>query len=119
MDEPVGLERFFDEVVGTFLYGSDSGFDRAMARNHDDRKIGLLALHGVENLNTVEPAPLKPDIQNDKLGTALANCCQSPVAVCGGAGFVPLVAQDSRHKIANVFLVVDDQDFSCYVRAVF
>ena len=58
MQQPVGLERLFDEVVGALLDRGDRGLDGAMAGDHHHRQIGLLALDGVQHLNAVQPASL-------------------------------------------------------------
>ena len=66
----------------------------------------------VEQTEAVELRPLQPDIEEDQARDAIADRCQRAVAVIGGARFMALVAQNSGDKLANVFLVVDDE----YVR---
>ena len=43
MQQPVGLERLLDEVVGTLLDRGDRGLDRAVAAEHDHRHLGMVA----------------------------------------------------------------------------
>ena len=71
MNQPVGLERLLDEIVGALLDRGDRGLDRAVAGDHHDRQIGLLALERVEHLDAVEPAALQPDVEHDELRPAL------------------------------------------------
>ncbi len=118
MNEPVGLERLLDEVVGALLDRGDRGFDSAVSGDHHDGNVGVLALDRVEHLDAIETAALQPDVQHDKLRAPLANGSKHAVAIAGDTGVVTFVAQDPGNEIANVFLVVYDKDFSCYVRAV-
>ena len=43
-EQPVGLERLLDEVVGAALDRRDRGFDIAVAGDHHHRQFGMLAL---------------------------------------------------------------------------
>ena len=70
MQQPVGLERLFDEVIGALLDRGDRGLDGAMARDHHHRHIRLLALQGIQYLDAVQPRALQPDIENDQLRPA-------------------------------------------------
>jgi hypothetical protein len=40
-DQPVGLERLLDEVVGAALDGRDGGLDVAVAGDHHHRQVGM------------------------------------------------------------------------------
>src|SRR6185437_6416434 len=118
VDQAIGFERLLDEIVGAFADGGDGSLDGAVALDHHHRKIGMLALDEIEDLDSVETAPLQPDVENDKLRTTLAHGIKRGVAVRRHAGFKPLVVKDARNQIADVFLIVDDEDFRRYQRAV-
>src|SRR5205085_8676679 len=64
-DQPVGLERLLDVVVGAALDGGDGRLDVAMAGNDDDREIRVAALHVGDHLETIEAASLQTDFEND------------------------------------------------------
>ena len=56
--QPVGLERLFDEVVGTALDRRNRGLDVAVSGNHHDRQLGVFLLERIEELQAVEAASL-------------------------------------------------------------
>ena len=112
--QPVGLERLLDEVVGAALDRGDRGFDIAVTGNHHDRQFGMLLLEAVEQLQAVEPAALQPDVEEDQIGPARDDGAERLVAVARGAGAVALVLQDARDQIADIRFVVDDQDIGCH-----
>src|SRR6185437_12263457 len=68
--EPVGLERLLDEVVGALLDRRDGRLDVTVAGDHHDRQLGVLVLHGVEQLQAVEPGALQPDVEEDEVRPA-------------------------------------------------
>ena len=49
-DQPVGLERLFDEVIGAALDRRDRGFDIAVAGDHHDRQVGIVLLDLLQQL---------------------------------------------------------------------
>ena len=63
-DQPVGLERLLDIVIGAALDGRDGGFDIAVARDDDDRQFGMLLLDDVEEIEPVELRSLQPDVED-------------------------------------------------------
>ncbi len=68
--QPVGLERFLDEVVGATLDRRNRGLDIAVAGNHHDRQFRVFQLEAVEQLQPVEAAALQPDVEENQIGPA-------------------------------------------------
>ena len=68
--QPVGLERFFDEIIGAVFDGSDRGFDVAMAGDHHQRHLGMFLLDGIEQLQAVELAALQPNVEENQVRLA-------------------------------------------------
>ena len=118
MQQAVGLERLFDEVIGALLDRRDGGFNGAVARDHHHRKLGLLALDDIEHLDAVQPAALQPDVQDHQLGAARAHGRQRRFTVARGAGGIALVGEDARDQVADIGLIIDDQNFRRDQRSV-
>ena len=81
-NQPVGLERLFDEVVGAALDGGDRRFDIAVAGDHHDRKVGVVALDLLEQLQPIELAALQPDVEEHQAAGGwrsrrARNCCRA------------------------------------------
>ena len=113
--QPVGLEGLLDVVVGAALDGGDRGLDVAVARDDDDRQIGVRLLDDVEHLQAVEAAALQPDIQDDELRAALLHRFQRFVRIAGETRAVTVVLQEAGDHLPDVRLVVDDQDVGCHL----
>ena len=64
--QPVGLERLFQEVVGAALDGADRGLDVAVAGDHHHRQVGVERLDQVEQLQPVHAAALHPDVEHQQ-----------------------------------------------------
>ena len=112
--QPVGLERLFDEVVGAALDRGDRGLDVAVAGDHHDRQFGMLLLERIEQLQAVEPAALQPDVEEHEVGPARDHGGQRVVAVARGARAVAFVLQDAGDQLADIGFVVDDEDVGCH-----
>ena len=108
--QPVGLERFFDEIIGAVLDGSDRGFDVAMAGDHHQRHLGMFLLDGIEQLQAVELAALQPNVEENQVRFARHDGGQRVIAVARGACVVAFVLQDAGHQIADVGLVIDNEN---------
>jgi hypothetical protein len=106
-DQTVGLERLLDVVVCAALDGRHGRFDVAMAGNHHDRQVGVVALDRIEQGEPVHAAALQPDVEEDERRPALGDLAQRAVGVGGGAGAMPLVRQDAGNQIADVGFVVN------------
>ena len=67
-------------------------------------------LDDVQHLQPVEAAALQPDVENDELRPALLDGLEGLVGIARQARAVPVVLQDAGDHLADVRLVVDDQD---------
>ena len=113
-DQPVGLERLFDEVVGAALDRRDRGFDVAVAGDHHDRQVGMVPLDLLQQLQAVELAALQPDVEKHQMRPAIGDLGQRRIAVARGPGGETLVVENARNQIANICLVVDNQNVICH-----
>jgi hypothetical protein len=85
-----------------------------VTRDHHDRKIRVLAFHEIEHLKPVQPAALQPDVQEHEVGPPRFDCGECLFGRTCGAGAVSLVFQNAGHEVADVGLVVDDQNVSAH-----
>jgi hypothetical protein len=112
--QAVGFERFLDKVVGAAFDGGDSRLVIAVTGDHHDRQFGMQLLGAIEQLKTIQPAALQPNVEENQIGPARNDSGQRFVAVARRARSVPLVLQDARDQFANVGFVVNDQDVGCH-----
>src|SRR5207344_1622402 len=68
----------------------------------------------VEELQPVETAPLEPDVEEDEVRPARHHRSERLVAVGGRAGAVAFVLQDAGDQLADIRLIVYDQDVGCH-----
>ena len=89
-----------------------------MTRNHHHRHVRIVGLDLIEQLQAVDTAALQPNIKEDQLRTPLGDGLESLVAVTGRPGAMPLVLKNARHEVANIGLVVNDQNVGrhCFLR---
>ena len=113
-DQPVGLERLFDEIVGAALDRGDRGFDIAVAGDHHDRQIGMVPLDLLQQLQPVELAALQPDVEKHQMRAAIGDFRQRRIAVARGPGGKTLVVENARNQIANIGFVIDNQNVICH-----
>ena len=113
-DQPVGLEGLFDEVIGAALDRGDRGLDVAMAGDHHDRQIGIVLLDLLQQLQPVELGALQPDVEKHQMRAAIGDLRQRRIAVARGPGAKTLVVQNARNEVANIGLVVDNQNVTCH-----
>ncbi|MNX27781.1 hypothetical protein D3C86_578740 [compost metagenome] len=109
-DQPVGLERFLDEVIGAALQGADGGFDVPVARDHDDRQVLIQSLDHIQQFQPVQTAALHPDVEHGQRRLARPDRGQGLVRVGGRADRMALVLKQARDQLADVRLVVHDQN---------
>jgi hypothetical protein len=109
-DQPVGLERLFDEIVSPLLDGGDRGFDVAVTGDHHHRHVGVVLLDDFQQLQAVELAALHPDIEKHHARPPVGDLGDRTVAVARGARAESLILQDARDQVAYVGLIIDDQD---------
>ena len=67
-----------------------------------------------QDLETVEAAALEPDVEEDEMRPARADRGQRLVGRTRRARPVPFVVEDARDEIADVRLVVDDEDIRAH-----
>jgi hypothetical protein len=63
---------------------------------------------------SVEPAALQPDVEEDQAGPPAGDGRQRIVTVARGARQVALVLQDAGNQLPYVGFVVDDQNVRCH-----
>ena len=113
-DQPVGLERLFDEVIGAALDRRDRGLDVAVAGDHHDRQVGMVLLDLLEQLQAVELGALQPDVEKHQMRAAIGDLGQRGIAVARRPRRKPLVIEDARDEIADIGLVIDNQNVTCH-----
>ena len=109
-NDPVSAERLLDEVVSAALDGGDRRLDVAVARYHHDRQVAMLRLDSIEDLQAVQTASLQPYVEEDEGWLALRHLVERLDAVARRSGREALVLENGAHELANVGLVVNDQD---------
>ncbi len=115
-DQPVGLERLLDVVVGAAPDGGDCGLDVAVAGDDHHGQVGIGPLDVREHLEAIEPAALQPDVEDDQMRSALLDGAQGLVAVAGRGVRMTLVLENPGDQLANIGLVVDDQDVCSHLK---
>src|SRR5215469_17097112 len=68
--QAVGCERFLDKVVGAAFDGGNSRLLIAVTGDQHDRQFGMLLLEAIEQLKTIEPAALQPNVEENEIGPA-------------------------------------------------
>src|SRR6266851_5352011 len=113
-NQPVGLERLFDKVVGAALDRRDRGLDIAVPGDHHDRHLGMVLLDLFQQLQPVELAALQPDVEKHQMRAAIGNFRECRIAVARGPGRKTLVFENPRNQIANIGFVIDNQNVICH-----
>src|ERR1700746_2581625 len=78
----------------------------------------MLLLEAVEQLQTVKPATLEPNIEENQIGPTGTHGGKRLVAVAGRAGAMTLVLQNACDQLADIRLIVNDQDIGCHAVTV-
>ncbi len=73
----------------------------------------MVALDRFKQLQAVELAALQPDVEKHQMRTAVGNFRQRRIAVARGPGGEPLVLENARNQIADICLVIDNQNIIC------
>ncbi len=110
MQQPVDLEGLLDIIVGAAPDGADGRLHIAVARDHHHGHVRVLALEHVEQLQPVEPRPLHPDVEKDEARPTPRDFVEAAVGIVGLPGFIALVFENARDEVADVVLVVDDEN---------
>ena len=108
--QPLGLERLFDEVHRAAADGGHRRVDIAMAGENNDRQGRFARLDRVEHFEPVHRAAVQPDVEQHQARPPLVDGGQRAGAVAGGAALIALVLEHPGHEFANVLLVVHYQD---------
>ena len=117
--QAVGLERLLQEVVGAALDGADRGLDVAVAGDHHHRQVAVELLDEVEQL---QPVHARRPASRCRGSAARAAARGSPPAPPRRSPAVrtavALVGEDAGHQLADVGLVVDDQNVTGHTSGV-
>ena len=108
--QPVGLERLFDEIVGATLDRRHCGLDIAVARDHYHRQLGMVLLERVEQLQAVEAAALQPNVEENEIGPARNHRAERLVGIGGRARTVAFVLQNAGDQLADIRFIVHNED---------
>ncbi|MPL79207.1 hypothetical protein SDC9_25082 [bioreactor metagenome] len=106
----VDIERLLDEVIGALLDRGDGDLDVAVARDDDDRDVGVVALHRLQDVDAVHPAVLQPDVEDHQRRRLGVDLLHALVGIRRQTSGIALVLQDVGDQFADVLLVVDDQN---------
>ena len=107
-DELARLEGLGDVVVGADLEARHPVDDVVASGEHDDRGPPT---GGAELAQDVEPrAPGKHDVEDDQVRLVLERRRECRIAVAGVPDLVALAGKVGPHDLADVGLIVDDQD---------
>src|SRR5271170_2422390 len=76
----------------------------------------MVLLESVEQLKTVEAASLQPDVEENEVGPPGNDCRERLVGVGGSARAVTFVLENPGDQLADIRLIVNDQDIGCHVQ---
>ncbi len=68
----IGLERLFDEIIGSLLDRAHGCFNGAVPAHHHNGQAGMVGLNFFEDLQTVQLAALQPNIEQHQMRLARA-----------------------------------------------
>jgi len=106
--DPLALERLFHEIERAELGRLDRGADRAVARDHHHRQLGLALAELGQHLETVHPRHL--DIEEHRVRLQDFDALQRFGAGCRLLEHESLVLKDSLERGPDVLLVIDDEN---------
>ena len=106
----VDVEGFLDEVIGALLDRGDGDFDIAMARDDDDRHIGIVALDGFQDVDAIHAAVLQPDIEDHQRGRFAVDFGHAIIGIPGKANEIAFVLEDIGDEFADILFVIYDQN---------
>ncbi len=89
------MQRFFQKIVGTGLYGGNRRLDAGMSAHHDDGECGESAVQTFQKLQTVYP--WEPEIQQDERGLHCIEPLPEALRIRKYDGRIPLIFQDVRY----------------------
>jgi hypothetical protein len=114
-------ERFFEEVVGTELGGSDGSLYGRVAGDHDDfrsagsRGVGEVSSDGGEDVEAVgftagATRVGEPDVEDDGLVVGVAKELEGFGGGASGGDHVVFLAEDGFEGLSDIGFVVDDEN---------
>ena len=109
-DQPIGLERLLDEIIGAELDRGHRGLDVAVAGNHHHRHVGVLLLEDFQQLQAVELRALHPDVEQHQMRPPRGDRGDRLVGIAREPRLVALVLENAGNEFANVVFVIDDQN---------
>ena len=74
----------------------------------------MARLHELQHLQPVQAAALQPDVEEDQVRPARLHRRQGLVGIARGARAESLILEDARDEIADVGLVIDNQDIGAH-----
>ena len=110
MRDFVRIERLADVVVGAVLQRCDRGFDRGIARHHDDDQIGIHLMQAALQFDAVGAAHL--DVEQGQVPFVLGHARERVAGAFGGSDLVAFLAKPFSQRIADAQFVVDDQQLA-------
>ena len=90
--EPIGVQRLFQEVESPLAGGLDGRVDRTVARDHDDRRVAVLTPDPLQHLEAVHPRHLHVEEGHVRLHVGIVD--QPARTVGGEVDVVAFVLED-------------------------
>ncbi len=107
--QPVGVERLFDEVIRALFNRAHGGLDRAVTGHHDHQRGGNALLIFFEQGDTIGGRTLQPDILKNQIGAGQTHLPTGLGITMRGPDPVALVLQNAAEQHADIGFIVYDQ----------
>ena len=75
----------------------------------------MLALKHIEQLQSVKPRALHPDVEKHQAGAAAGNFIQPAIGIMGLSRLIAFVLEDPRDQVADIVLVINDQNIQSHL----
>jgi hypothetical protein len=111
-EDPVGVERLLEEIVGAQLRRLDRRLDRAVPADHDHERGGVEGAQALERLQSVDAAHLHVE-EHDVRAPGFVRL-ERFRAARDRVHLVPLVFEQLAERGAHALLVVGDQQTLCH-----
>ena len=98
----------FNEIKGAQFRGAHRGFNRSVAGNHDHDGRVLESLDFLQRLDAIHAG--KPDIQQHHIAIVVRKKIQTGFAALHRVHNVSFILQDTRQRLANAWLIIDNQN---------
>ncbi len=106
--EARGVEWLGQVVVGALLHRLDRALDGALAREHDDRRVGVVGPQGREEGETVHAG--HDEVTDHDGGRLLRRALQRLDAIPGARDLVPPESEEVGEPLAGGVVILDDQN---------